>query len=104
MRFLRRRPDPAEERAERLECLRDQVHILRGVEVALGRWLEVAEVVHDAPSVNAARTALEDLLQLDELQVLAVVDLQLRRSAGQERAKVAEEILRLEEELAGLTA
>ncbi len=74
------------------------------MEVALGRWLEVAEVVHDAPSVNAARTALEDLLQLDELQVLAVVDLQLRRSAGQERAKVAEEILRLEEELAGLTA
>ena len=103
MRFLRRRSDPAEERAERLACLRDQVHILRGVEVALGRWLEVAAVVHDAPTVCAAKVALADLLQLDELQVLAVLDLQLRRSTRLEREAVGESIRHLEEELAGLS-
>src|SRR5699024_11766802 len=49
-----------------------------------------------SPSSDEARTGLMELLEVDEIQANAILDLQLRRLAALERLKIQEEAEKIE--------
>ena len=77
-----------------------RMHILRGYLKALDALDEVIALIRRSPTVEEARDGLIDLLDIDELQARAILELQLRRLAALERQKIIDEA----EELAALIA
>ncbi|MBF4551191.1 MULTISPECIES: DNA gyrase subunit A [unclassified Pseudoclavibacter] len=80
----------------RLKKAEDEVHILRGYLKALDMLDEVIALIRRSPTVEEARTGLMELLDVDELQASAILNLQLRRLAALERQKIMEDAARLE--------
>jgi DNA gyrase subunit A len=68
-----------------------RIHILRGLLKALDQLDAVIALIRNSPSANEARTGLMQLLEIDEIQATAILDLQLRRLAALERQKIIEE-------------
>jgi DNA gyrase subunit A len=62
-----------------------RAHILRGLLKALDLLDEVIDLIRHSPNADEARTGLMNLLQVDEIQAGAILDLQLRRLAALER-------------------
>src|SRR5690606_20916075 len=56
-----------------------------------------------SPTVDEARTGLQELLDIDEIQANAILELQLRRLAALERQKIIEEADAIEAKIADLT-
>ena len=82
----------------RLNKAEADAHILRGYLKALDALDEVIALIRRSPTVDEARDGLIDLLNVDELQATAILNLQLRRLAALERQKIqdqAEELERL---------
>jgi DNA gyrase subunit A len=77
-----------------------RMHILRGYLKALDALDEVIALIRRSPTVEEARDGLIKLLDIDELQARAILELQLRRLAALERQKIIDEA----EELATLIA
>lgn len=77
-----------------------RMHILRGYLKALDALDEVIALIRRSPTVEEARDGLIELLDIDELQARAILELQLRRLAALERQKIIDEA----EELAALIA
>ncbi|WP_396133147.1 DNA gyrase subunit A [Agromyces sp. 3263] len=77
-----------------------RMHILRGYLKALDALDEVIALIRRSPTVEEARDGLIDLLDIDELQARAILELQLRRLAALERQKIIEEAEKLEAEIA----
>ncbi len=77
-----------------------RMHILRGYLKALDALDEVIALIRRSPTVEEARDGLIRLLDIDELQARAILELQLRRLAALERQKIIDEA----EELAALIA
>ncbi|HVE99159.1 MAG TPA: DNA gyrase subunit A, partial [Mycobacteriales bacterium] len=80
----------------------DRAHILRGLVKALDRIDDVIALIRAAESADVARTQLMELLDIDELQANAILDMQLRKLAALERQKIIDdlaELVRLIEEL-----
>ena len=75
----------------RLAEAEKRAHILRGYLKALDALDEVIALIRRSPTVEEARTGLQDLLSIDELQANAILELQLRRLAALERQKIIEE-------------
>ncbi|HWK19307.1 MAG TPA: DNA gyrase subunit A [Microbacteriaceae bacterium] len=75
----------------RLAEAEKRAHILRGYLKALDALDEVIALIRRSPTVDEARTGLQDLLSIDELQANAILELQLRRLAALERQKIIEE-------------
>src|SRR6476661_6688058 len=80
----------------RLRKAENEIHILRGLLKALDALDEVIALIRRSPTVEVARDGLMGLLDIDELQARAILDIQLRRLAALERQKIIDEHDRLE--------
>lgn len=81
-----------------------RAHILRGLLKALDALDEVIALIRRSPTVEEARGGLIKLLGIDELQVNAILDMQLRRLAALERQKIQDEHAELERRIADYNA
>jgi DNA gyrase subunit A len=86
----------------RLRKKEERAHILRGYLKALDQLDAVIALIRSSPSAEEARTGLMQLLEVDELQANAILDLQLRRLAALERQKIIDEANEIESEIADL--
>ncbi|KGN31144.1 DNA gyrase subunit A [Knoellia sinensis KCTC 19936] len=74
-----------------LQEAEDRIHILRGYLKALDMLDEVIALIRRSPTAEAARDGLIELLEIDEIQARAILELQLRRLAALERQKIIDE-------------
>jgi DNA gyrase subunit A len=88
--------------AFRLRKAEERAHILRGLVKALDALDEVIALIRRSPTVDEARSGLIQLLEIDEVQATAILDMQLRRLAALERQKIIDELARIEIEIADL--
>src|SRR3712207_6195212 len=88
--------------AFRLRKAEERAHILRGLVKALDALDEVIALIRRSPTVEEARTGLIQLLDIDEVQATAILDMQLRRLAALERQKIIDELAKIEIEIADL--
>ncbi len=88
----------------RLRRAEERAHILRGLVKALDMLDEVIALIRRSPEVDDARTGLIELLDIDELQANAILDMQLRRLAALERQKIVDDLAKIEIEIAELEA
>ena len=86
----------------RLRKAEEQAHIYRGLVKALDLLDEVIALIRRSPDVEEARDGLMELLEIDEVQARAILDMQLRRLAALERQKIIDELARLEGVIADL--
>ena len=86
----------------RLRKKEERAHILRGLVKALDMLDEVIALIRRSPTVDEARTGLIELLEIDEIQATAILDMQLRRLAALERQKIIDELAEIEIEIADL--
>ncbi|MGO1591739.1 MAG: DNA gyrase subunit A [Ancrocorticia sp.] len=77
--------------AYRLREAEKRLHILEGYLKALDLLDEVIALIRRSPTVDAARSGLMELLEIDELQANAILEMQLRRLAALERQKITDE-------------
>ena len=77
-------------------------HIYRGLAKALDALDEVIALIRRSPDVDEARTGLMGLLEIDEVQAQAILDMQLRRLAALERQKIMDRLAELEIVIADL--
>ena len=75
----------------RLRKAEERAHILRGYLKALDALDEVIALIRASATVDDARTGLMGLLEIDEIQATAILDMQLRRLAALERQKIIDE-------------
>jgi len=80
----------------------ERAHILRGLAKALDQLDAVIALIRGSESAEAARSGLMDLLDIDEIQAVAILDMQLRRLAALERQKIIDELGEREREIADL--
>ncbi len=88
--------------AYRLRKAEERAHILRGLVKALDMLDEVIALIRRSPTVEDSRQGLMQLLDVDEIQATAILDMQLRRLAALERQKIIDELARIEIEIADL--
>ena len=86
----------------RLRKKEERAHILRGLVKALDMLDEVIALIRRSPTVDEARTGLIELLDVDEVQATAILDMQLRKLAALERQKIIDELAEIEREIADL--
>ena len=87
----------------RLREAEKRMHILRGYLKALDALDEVIALIRRSPSVEEAREGLKSLLEIDDVQAEAILQMQLRRLAAMERQKIIDEAAELEERIGDLT-
>src|SRR4051794_14781137 len=88
----------------RLRRAEEQAHIYRGLVKALDMLDEVISLIRRSPDVEEARVGLMRLLEIDELQANAILEMQLRRLAALERQKIMDRLAELETVIADLEA
>ncbi|WP_067493910.1 DNA gyrase subunit A [Actinoplanes sp. TFC3] len=88
--------------AFRLRKAEERAHILRGLVKALDMLDEVIALIRRSPTVEDSRQGLMQLLDVDEIQATAILDMQLRRLAALERQKIIDELGKIEIEIADL--
>ena len=81
-----------------------RAHVLEGLLTALDHLDAVVALIRSAESADAARTELMDRFELTEVQATAILDMQLRRLAQLEAAKIADEHAELLGRIAELDA
>jgi DNA gyrase subunit A len=84
----------------RLRKAEERAHILRGLVKALDALDEVIALIRASATVDVARQGLIDLLDVDEIQAQAILDMQLRRLAALERQKIIDELAEIELQIA----
>ena len=75
----------------RLREAEERMHILRGYLKALDALDEVIALIRRSATVENARDGLMELLDIDEVQSRAILEMQLRRLAALERQKIIDE-------------
>ena len=75
----------------RLRKAEERMHILRAYLKALDALDEVIALIRRSPSADEARVGLQKLLDIDDLQARAILELQLRRLAALERQAIIDE-------------
>jgi DNA gyrase subunit A len=88
--------------AFRLREAEREAHILQGYLKALDALDEVIALIRRSPDVETARNGLMELLDVDEVQATAILNLQLRRLAALERQKITDDYNGLMAEIADL--
>jgi DNA gyrase subunit A len=86
----------------RLRKANERAHILRGLVKALDALDEVIALIRASETVDIARAGLIDLLEIDDIQAQAILDMQLRRLAALERQKIVDQLAEIETEIADL--
>ncbi len=75
----------------RLRKAEERAHILSGYLKALDNLDAVIALIRASATVEDARTGLINLLEIEEIQATAILDMQLRRLAAMERQKIIDE-------------
>ncbi|SDY58257.1 DNA gyrase subunit A [Geodermatophilus africanus] len=88
----------------RLRKAEERAHLLRGLAKALDQLDAVIALIRSSASADAARSGLMELLDIDEIQATAILDMQLRRLAALERQRILDELGELEARIADLQA
>jgi DNA gyrase subunit A len=70
---------------------RERAHILQGLLIALERLDRVIKTIRESQTTDEARQRLIERFKLTEIQANAILDMQLRRLAALERAKIQDE-------------
>jgi DNA gyrase subunit A len=83
-----------------LRKARERAHILSALLKAIDRIDEVIALIRASASASAAQQGLMDMLEIDEIQARAILDMQLRKLAALERQQLLDEY----EELMGQIA
>ncbi|MEQ4208338.1 DNA gyrase subunit A [Actinopolymorpha sp. B17G11] len=86
----------------RLRKAEEDAHIYRGLVKALDALDEVIALIRRSPSAEEARTGLIELLDIDEVQARAILDMQLRRLAALERQQIVDRLREFEALIADL--
>ena len=86
----------------RLRRAQERAHILRALVKALDMLDEVIALIRRSPDVAEARTGLMELLEIDEIQATAILDMQLRALAALQRQKTIDELAEIEVTIADL--
>jgi DNA gyrase subunit A len=81
--------------AFRLRKAQERMHILTAYLKALDALDEVIALIRRSADTETARDGLMELLEIDELQARAILDMQLRRLAALERQKIIDEAAEL---------
>lgn len=84
----------------RLRKAEARMHILQGYLKALDALDEVIALIRRSPTVDDAREGLKALLDIDDDQADAILQMQLRRLAAMERQKIIDEADELERQIA----
>jgi DNA gyrase subunit A len=82
----------------------ERAHILRGLLKAIDVIDEVIALIRNSESADAARGGLMQMLDIDEAQATAILDMQLRRLAALERQRLQDEYDELMREIAEYNA
>src|SRR6266540_5192304 len=87
-----------------LKQAEERAHILRALLKALDQLDAVIALIRASESAEASKAGLMALLDIDEIQATAILDMQLRRLAALERQKIIDEYAELEALIADLNA
>jgi DNA gyrase subunit A len=87
----------------RLRKAQERMHIVAALLAAIDAIDEVIRLIRGAESAEAARGGLMALLNIDEIQATAILDMQLRRLAALERQHLIDERDELQARIADLT-
>ena len=82
-----------------LKKAQDRAHIVGALLKAIDQIDAVIALIRASASANAAQQGLMDLLEIDEIQARAILDLQLRRLAALERQALIDEYEQLQAEI-----
>ncbi|WQV34905.1 DNA topoisomerase (ATP-hydrolyzing) subunit A [Helicobacter pylori] len=88
-----------------LEKAKARAHILEGYLIALDNIDEIVRLIKTSPSPEAAKNALMERFNLNEIQSKAILEMRLQRLTGLERDKIKEEyqnLLELIDDLNGI--
>ena len=88
----------------RLRKAEERAHILRAYLKALDQLDAVIALIRGSESADVARAGLMQLLDIDEVQATAILDMQLRRLAALERQRIIDEYAELEARIAELNS
>jgi DNA gyrase subunit A len=86
----------------RLRKKADEAHVYRGLVKALDALDEVIALIRGSQTAEEARTGLMGMLDIDDVQARAILDMQLRKLAALERQNIVDTLARLEVEIADL--
>ncbi len=86
----------------RLRKAEERAHVLRGLAKALDQLDEVIALIRRSPDVAEAREGLIALLEIDEVQATAILDMQLRQLAALQRQKIIDDLTEIEARIADL--
>jgi DNA gyrase subunit A len=84
----------------RLRKARERLHIVAALLKAIDRIDEVIALIRASASAAEAQTGLMTLLEIDEIQAQAILDMQLRKLAALERQALVDERDKLEAQIA----
>src|SRR6478735_738422 len=84
----------------RLREAEKRMHILRAYLKALDALDEVIALIRRSPTAQEANEGLQKLLDIDEIQAEAILQMQLRRLAALERQKIIDEAEELQAQIA----
>jgi len=84
----------------RLDKAEADAHILRGYLKALDALDDVIALIRKSPTVDDAKAGLIKLLKIDDIQAMAILNLQLRRLAALERQKIIDQANEIEQQIA----
>jgi DNA gyrase subunit A len=87
----------------RLRKATERLHIVAALLKAIDRIDEVIALIRGSESAAAAQTGLMGLLEIDEVQARAILDMQLRKLAALERQELVDERDELEARIADLS-
>jgi DNA gyrase subunit A len=80
----------------RLDAAEREAHIYRGLVKALDALDEVIALIRASASTEDARQGLIGLLEIDDVQATAILDMQLRRLAALERQRIIDRLAEYE--------
>ncbi|GAB3917567.1 DNA gyrase subunit A [Microlunatus endophyticus] len=84
----------------RLAETEKRAHLFRGYVKALDALDEVIALIRRSPTTDEARQGLMELLEVDEVQATAILDMQLRRLAAMERQRIVDTLADFERQIA----
>jgi DNA gyrase subunit A len=88
----------------RLRKAQERLHIVAALLAAIDAIDQVIALIRGSESASAAQTGLMGLLNIDEIQARAILDMQLRKLAALERQELIDEREELEARIADLQA
>jgi len=75
-------------------------HILQGLMIAIDNIDEVVDIIKSAKSTDIAKAKLIETYQISEIQAKEILDMRLSKLTGLEKAKIEDEIARLNAQIA----